>query len=562
MRRAGRAAVLLFLALWPAPAAASESGVVGWVRDTRGVPVEGALVSLFANAERGAFVTLSDSSGRFQLPALPPGSYTLRALGGDRAASRRITVLPNQDSIFTLNLSAALSNVDADAALEKGSPAERELRWLLRHKRRSVLEARGPVAPPQGQAAPTPASLLADLMPWIPELGGSFELSASPGLFGEDATDASDRTLPSAGALRLQGALPGAGRWNLGGLVADSASTSWRMGAEFDLQPWASHAVRAGGGYGRGLLQTSYGVSGSGQAENRSAGSLFVEDRWTPSGRFSATAGVRYSYVGFVSDPNQVSPSASLEWRAGSRTRLRAASSAQSVAPGGDLLRLSTLDTAPAMAMALVGPVARPERILRHELGLNQGLGASTSVGAFAFREGVRDSLVNIVEGTGPSSTLRVVNGSGVVVQAAGIAIEQRLGDLLSGSVTYTYGRSRPGQGPAGPGASFIELSEAEFHDVVTRLEAFIDRSDTRLVAYYRFNAWQPEGERYSQDTARFDFQLIQGIPFLSSMTRTDWELLLAFRNLFYEVSEGSIADELAVVNPPKRVVGGIAVRF
>ena len=56
--------------------------------------------------------------------------------------------------------------------------------------------------------------------------------------------------------------------------------------------------------------------------------------------------------------------------------------------------------------------------------------------------------------------------------------------------------------------------------------------------------------------------QLSQGLPFLGALTRADWNFLLAVRNLFYETSEGALIDELAVTNPPKRVLGGISVRF
>ena len=41
-----------------------------------------------------------------------------------------------------------------------------------------------------------------------------------------------------------------------------------------------------------------------------------------------------------------------------------------------------------------------------------------------------------------------------------------------------------------------------------------------------------------------------------------DWDLLLSVRNLYYEADEGAMLDEVAVVNPPTRVLGGIAVRF
>jgi hypothetical protein len=47
-------------------------GLVGWVESTHGVPVAGALVSIFGKGIRGgSLVTLADSQGQFVLPSLP-----------------------------------------------------------------------------------------------------------------------------------------------------------------------------------------------------------------------------------------------------------------------------------------------------------------------------------------------------------------------------------------------------------------------------------------------------------------------------------------------------------
>jgi hypothetical protein len=44
---------------------------------------------------------------------------------------------------------------------------------------------------------------------------------------------------------------------------------------------------------------------------------------------------------------------------------------------------------------------------------------------------------------------------------------------------------------------------------------------------------------------------------------RSQWEMLVAVRNMFYEAMPGaSIYDEIMVVRPPKRLVGGLTVRF
>ena len=52
-----------------------------------------------------------------------------------------------------------------------------------------------------------------------------------------------------------------------------------------------------------------------------------------------------------------------------------------------------------------------------------------------------------------------------------------------------------------------------------------------------------------------------QALPF--GIGGTQWEVLVGVRNLFRDPNHaGSVYDELLVVKPPKRVVGGFLVRF
>jgi hypothetical protein len=559
------------------PAApAGDGGVTGWVEDAKGAPVAGALVSLFGKGLRdGGLVTRSDSTGRFNLPSLPPGSYTLRALGQGGALSQRITVLPNHDSFFTLSF-AGLQTTDWDAALENAAPNDRELRWLLRHKRRSVLEARS--AEPQPRVAESigaTRNLLETLVPWLPELGGAVEWMASPAAFGTPtpsrSVDPGASSFGSAnlGSLKLNGRLFEGSRWSLGGLVADNESATWRMSAEFVVESAEGHELRAGAGYGTRVLQPSVSATGSGRLDNRTVGAVFLHDRWQLAEGFALSGGARYSYMGFLADRSSFSPTLGVEYRLGKRTRLLGEASSRTLTPGGDLLTLSTLQAAPAMALALVSEGVRPERVMRGELSVDQELGRA-ELGAFLLREDARDRLINEIRDPRDPRALRILNGRGVVVNGGGMRLSGRLGDLIKSSVSYTYGRSRPGAGSfdQSTGARQLERaiasSDASFHDVVARLETFVDWSETRLVAYYRINSCRAfaEASPAAVVSQRFDVQLTQGLPFLRSMTRAEWEVLVAFRNMFYEVSEAGLLDEIAVVNPPKRVLGGISVRF
>jgi hypothetical protein len=56
--------------------------------------------------------------------------------------------------------------------------------------------------------------------------------------------------------------------------------------------------------------------------------------------------------------------------------------------------------------------------------------------------------------------------------------------------------------------------------------------------------------------------QVRQELPFMSFGTAR-WEMLLAVRNFFHDSTpDQSIYDELLVVRPPKRIVGGITMLF
>jgi hypothetical protein len=108
--------------------------------------------------------------------------------------------------------------------------------------------------------------------------------------------------------------------------------------------------------------------------------------------------------------------------------------------------------------------------------------------------------------------------------------------------------------------------SEPEtIHDLTTSVQADVPVTATRVYVLYKLNSGfaAPEiGSNASRTGARFDVQVNQALPFLN-FTAAQWEMLVTVRNLFYDdVLDTSIYDELLVVRPPKRIVGGLSVRF
>jgi TonB dependent receptor-like, beta-barrel/Carboxypeptidase regulatory-like domain len=559
---------VVLLALTSRVAGAAEPGnLVGWVEDARGLPVPNALISVFAKGMRdGGFVTFSDDAGRFAISAIPAGSYTLRAAGSGRipARARQVTVLPNQDSFFAISL-RALDGVTGGEASER----VRELQWLERHRQRSVLEEQDARAVEDSRdESPEQADLGMALAPWLSEVSGSVEVLADSSSLGTPPTDVAPGTpgFPvGSGVVRLAGKIGDAAHFSVGGLLAENGNRSWRMAGEFLVEPAVGHQLRTGAGYGTVVLGTP--VSSSGLVEPGGVGSAFVEDRWSVTPHLALTGGLRHSYVGFVSDRNYIDPLGAVEVAPTRTLRLRGSFRTTTLAPGGDLLTVSSLAVGPAIAYATVDGSIRPQRTFQYELAVTQRLGAAV-VAARVFREDTRDQLLNVFSGDGADRSLKIVNDGSL--QARGVEFEasRRFGKSLTGSVTYSYGQLAHG---AVPGVSVLDVdpgplfpgSDAAFHDLAGRIEAAFDRTDTHLVAYCRFNTLlDPQPGLAARHTTRFDLQLSQGLPFLGTLTRADWDVLVAFRNLFYDGSDGAVLDEIAVASPPKRVLGGISVRF
>jgi hypothetical protein len=552
----------------------AEGGLVGFVQDTSGAPLAGAVISLFGRGLGGrGMVTQSDSAGRYVVRSLPAGSYTLRALrdGHQPARARRVTVMPDRDAVLTTTLTplaeaAAAAVRAAGAKFEEDAPASRELVWLLRHKTRSVLEARERSA---GPALSATSSSLPTGPTWLPSLDGSVELLATPSLVGVDTEALGLEAHPgSFSVVRLNGRL-GSGRWSLGGLVAESEGTTWRMVADFMLEPVDGHEVEVGTGYGTHLFRSAVPLDEQGRLGTRTVGAVSVRDRWQATDKVAATFGGRFSYIGFLREANPIDPSLELEFTPDQDSRVIASFASTTVVPGGDLLALSTLGATPALAFARLGENLQPERGTRVELGVQETVGLSW-FRAHTFYEAVRDQLANSFEGGRSPDSLRIFNAGRMSARGLGVTLGRRFGDGLSGSVSYTYGHSWRATPLHSTEARAVPRSlgfrDAGFHDVVARVEASIDDSDTRLVAFYRFNSLLPGGgsgeEAEPLTSTRFDVQLSQGLPFLGTLTRADWDFLLAVRNLYYEPGEGATLDELAVLNPPRRLLGGISVRF
>ena len=198
-------------------------------------------------------------------------------------------------------------------------------------------------------------------------------------------------------------------------------------------------------------------------------------------------------------------------------------------------------------------------------------------VGLRAFRQHVDDQLVTLFGGGVPGKAdaalghYYVASGGDFEGRGWGVSVSRDIADSVRASVDYTQAESRwvvpspDARALAVVAASAIRTGRERIHDVTTTVAATIPVVETRVFAVYKINtgfaAYDPDNLD-ARPGARFEVQVNQALPFMN-FTSAQWEMLVAVRNLFRDdMLDSSMYDELLVVRPPKRVVGGVTVRF
>jgi len=173
----------------------------------------------------------------------------------------------------------------------------------------------------------------------------------------------------------------------------------------------------------------------------------------------------------------------------------------------------------------------------------------------------------------GPQSPGHYVVGSAGTVAAEGWAFGVTAApvQMVRGSIEYSVARADwLSRGDMAAIAIFaptaIRPHSEDVHDLTTSVETDVPQTATRVFVLYRFNtAFAHGAEPYSKPSIdyRFDIQVNQALPFMPFSGTARWEVLVGLRNVFRDPNEmGSIYDELLVVRPPKRMIGGVLIKF
>jgi outer membrane receptor protein involved in Fe transport len=365
------------------------------------------------------------------------------------------------------------------------------------------------------------------------------------------------------------------------GTLTQGDLASWIVAGSYVRHQPATHAYEAGVSYS---MQRYLGGNGEALAAmrdgSRNVGAMYAMDNWkiTPELRFSY--GAKYARYDYLADRGLLSPRVTMILQPDSNDSLTVRTTVmhREMAPGAEEF------IPPSMGLWLppertFSQVSRtsflPERHDQLEIAVDRQWAEHVIIGFRAFKEQVDDQVVTIF-GLAVADTpaevghYQVGSAGDFRAHGWGITFSRTMGENTRASVDYTQAQTVWRDRSADSDllevlAPSLVRTRERIHDVTASLESVVAPSATRLLVVYKLNtayAASKFGDVTPNAGVRFDIQVNQALPFMN-FTSAQWEMLVAVSNLFKEaLYENSVYDELMVVRPPKRVLGGITVRF
>jgi hypothetical protein len=589
--------------------------VSGIVSDDRGGPLPGAMVSMLGVTMA---TTVADEAGRFSLDALPVGDYVLRAhMSGFAASPRQLVRVGGSPSSYRLQLRRLDSTVGTSGAgpvearpivaagfgLPAGTQPDKaesddeasdhphgETAWRLRHIKRSILKDRNNAVVFSDHEPPIPdAAVFSRAYNSVGEYSGSLfarlPFSGEVNLLTSGAVGPGDLFsavgLPRGIAYLALGSQTPGGEWTMRAAMSEGELPAWVVAGAFSSRPGVH-------GYDFGVSYSTQEYQGRNPAAlaavtdgSRNVGELYGFGHWALAPRVDVEYGARYAHYDYLETQAFLSPRMSVTVEPVRDVRVRASVAQRNLAPGAEEF-LSPRDTGPWLPpertfSPLSAPnsvdVFRVERARSFDVGIEREFEGSYIFGVRRFYQSVDDQLLTLFGlevPQGPRSVGHYYVASAGAVDADGWAV--RVSTLATGRVRGSVEYSRTtahwrSSGDTDAIAAWVPTTVRkptdELHDVTTAIETDIPETSTRVFLVCKVNTGYTRGFDALGPglDGRFDVQVNQSLPV--SIAGTKWELLVGLRNLFRDPGEaGSVYDELLVVRPPTRVVGGVLVKF
>jgi len=580
--------------------APARAELLGVVEDDRGEPLAGVVVSALGAT---AVFAVSDSQGRFAFRDISYGPYLVRAHLQDHLAARPMLVQVNRssDTMSTVVLTRR-STDDEPRVLSAGIgptvPApvvddaeddhdHGEVAWRLRHLKRSILKNvdTGVVVAKDdgdsflgdafggfGRVVGSPARLAASLFSDVPVTG---QVDLLTGTSFDQPQDLLSMQPMGVAFVSLE-APTGEGHWAMRAALMQGDLSSWVLAGSYRHAPGA-HSYEAGLSYATqryqgGNLEALPLVADPG----RSVGVIRVYDDWTINPRVSVRYGAKYGRYDYLDQAGLLSPSASMTLTPfeGDSFKIRATASRLATAPGA--AEFVPQSTGPwVVPERTFSPIASgqgftAERVRHVEFAAEREWGQAVAA-VRLFRQTVDNQVVTLF-GSGPDSSAgrpgHYFVASAGDIEATGWSVSARRATESGNRASIEYTNVGARWTRRSPDAQVLALiagtvpSDIErVHDLTASVEGVLPLTETRVFMVYKINSRFAESGPGRQG-ARFDIRVNQSLPFLN-FSGARWEVLMAMRSMFSDgAADASIYDELLVVRSPKRMVGGVAVRF
>jgi hypothetical protein len=584
--------------------------LTGVVVDERGGPIQGAMVTV---AGRTTATTISDDQGRFAVEHLPPGEYMLRAhLSGFIASPRKLVrvggtagdhhlqmrrldaavgtaggpdeTVPSRPIIAAgFDLPRAETPSDAPAAAGEDHP-HTEIAWRLRHLRRSILKNTSPAnalfepedRPGYGRAMASADSFATALFTDFP-LTGEVNLITT-GSYGSDMW--SNDGMPRGVAYFSVGSPTPVGDWQFRGAMSQGDLESWVVAGSLVSRRDGPHTYEIGIAYStQEYLGGNPAALAAVKDGTRNVGEIRATDRWAFSPGIVIEYGGRFAHHDYLGRRGLLSPRLALQLEPIKGTRVTTTAAQRMVAPGAEEFLTSTL-TGPwlpperTFAPLVAANPMREERARYVDLLVEHEFDGAYVVGVRRFYQNVTDQLANLFGldmGDGPRSIGHYYVASAGTLDASGwgVRLSSPFERRVQASVDYSVARARwTGRGDLQAltdwAPAVLRPKDEVIHDVTASVHTEIPETATRVFLVYKLNSAFTRALGASGQVGtdgRFEMQVHQALPF--DLAGTRWELLVGVRNLFRDVNDpASVYDELLVVRPPTRVMGGFLVRF
>jgi len=570
---------LVSLMSFDAVAASSRKSlatITGSVRDNRGNPLAGALVSMVREGVNTVKEARTDKQGNF-IAKVSPGRYGIKAIasGFSEVVFAAVDVKPSQELVYRFNLEP----VGYGNTLPERRRDRDDVKWTLRsvHPRRSIFHAQegedSAIAAVTDAETKTAETAPMETAPEVPTEPSSDSRSKTHGVL--ESYFANNGFSPSYVGLNFAVSTPisdqveliFAGQTGTGDAPERiEASTRFRVGERHKVGLTAS-GVRFDAPVWTSRLTDHPDLHGQ--------VSMRAVDEWIVRDGIVIVMGLDYSRFIGAGGAHAFTPRFGVQYDANARTRVKAAFASageedgiQSVATFEDeqvIFRSNEI-----RPVAFIDGQAVLERSHRLEFGIERVLDNSSNVETTAFFDTTSGRGVGLL--AGPASAFSGRPGEAFIDVAnqqgssRGIRVvyTRRLNRVWTASAGYAFGR---GQQLADSFSTPAELFESGLFQTAAVQLAGGFRTGTQVRTVLRFSpeatvfAIDPFAGRLGVYDPSLSIQVTQELPSFGLPVRA--EAILDARNLLDAQTSSESGEILTFVGNGRRSVrGGISVRF